>query len=325
MALPLAVPAIPTASAVAEAVVGTATVGLVAKCLSDSRRRDAVETAVKDPAVFKPKPAAPPNQNASSSTLPETLDPDVLRIAAASFSNSFPSPAPSGSRVRAGFTEGRGFSLSVDVPLPAAPLVLIGYAVGLCLFGSSSDVDNDASTSKTASNAAAAGSSGNGSNDENSEDENGSSSLGSKKLHISKNDMKDLLDSHGRSMHKKLTEMLKGKTEGKIWHERDFRIDAGRPMKGNPAIRTWNLQVNRKAESNLAKKKERLYSKSQFVDLCYAQSLFFQFLQARQGLSMNRLVASFHSGFLFAIFAECFSYMSPTMAMAGQLLMINYH
>ncbi|KFA75651.1 hypothetical protein S40288_11077 [Stachybotrys chartarum IBT 40288] len=258
MALPLAVPAIPTASAVAEAVVGTATVGLVAKCLSDSRRRDAVETAVKDPAVFKPKPAAPPNQNASSSTLPETLDPDVLRTAAASFSNSFPSPAPSGSRVRAGFTEGRGFSLSVDVPLPAVPLVLIGYAVGLCLFGSSSDVDNDPSTSKTASNAAAAGSSGNGSNDENSEDENGSSSLGSKKLHISKNDMKDLLDSHGRSMHKKLTEMLKGKTEGKIWHERDFRIDAGRPMKGNPAIRTWNLQVNRKAESKLAKKYKSL-------------------------------------------------------------------
>jgi hypothetical protein len=102
----------------------------------------------------------------------------------------------------------------------------------------------------------ATGTPGNGSNgsDSENEDENESSDLAHKKVHISKNDMRELLDSCGKDMHKKLGEILKGKTKGTVWHNRDFRIDAGQPMKGNPKIRTWNLQVNKDAESKVAKK-----------------------------------------------------------------------
>jgi hypothetical protein len=82
----------------------------------------------------------------------------------------------------------------------------------------------------------------------------GSSALGGKIIHITKNDMKDLLNSSGKSIHKKLGETLKGRTEGTIWNDRNFRVDAGQSMNDNASFRTWNLQVNKAPDSNMAKK-----------------------------------------------------------------------
>lgn len=70
--------------------------------------------------------------------------------------------------------------------------------------------------------------------------------------------MEKLLDSRGEEIYGKFLGIReKADFQGKIWEDRNFRVDAGHTLKGSGGkLRTRNLQVNRHPESPMAKELE---------------------------------------------------------------------
>ncbi|PYI04086.1 hypothetical protein BO78DRAFT_420985 [Aspergillus sclerotiicarbonarius CBS 121057] len=69
---------------------------------------------------------------------------------------------------------------------------------------------------------------------------------------IPKNELKKLLNSEGREMFEKLKSLLTGDRTRTVWSDKNYRIDPGHTMHGNPNLKTWNLQVQSEAKSAMA-------------------------------------------------------------------------
>ena len=55
-----------------------------------------------------------------------------------------------------------------------------------------------------------------------------------------------------REIYQALSERARSRNEGPIWRDDTFRIDAGHTLRDHPNVRTWNLQLNKEAQSKLA-------------------------------------------------------------------------